>query len=159
MTTDFGEVYTDYHAELDEMLENVLWQINVNAQEAVWRLEEMYWDPPKDFGITPAYQSYEAQRALRERWEAVKGINYAIPGARRHGKSHALGLAMDGSPWEELFPGIAGQRILGNEPWHFEYVAPKLPWWKRLYRTWKRYRFARLYGASKRKALGIGVKK
>lgn len=45
------------------------------------------------------------------------------------------------------------------EPWHFEYPAPELPWWKRnwLYRTLKRYRFARLYGASKRKALGIKI--
>lgn len=57
------------------------------------------------------------------------------------------------------YDDVAAKRIRGEMPWLFEMHAPKLPWWKHtwLYRLVKRYRLARAYGASKRKALGVKI--
>jgi len=159
------DTLTPLHDELDLALEIILDRIDTLSREAQWRLEDMYWE--KDawphlprLSIDPTLRPWQEQVKLWERYREGKGINYAFPGS-----SHRGGGAIDFVLIDEIAPqrlsdllsGHAFDRVLGNEPWLFEFTPPKLPWWKRnaLYRAFKKYRFARGYGASKKKALGI----
>lgn len=136
------DTLTPLHDELDSSLARILIDIEVKGRLAVWDLQEMYWEP-RSLRIDPYFRSWQEQIKLREKYRERKGIIYAPPCS-----THRL---------SDLLSGHAFDRVLGNEPWHFEFTPPRLPWWKRnaLYRAFKRYRFARMYGASKRKALGL----
>lgn len=151
------DTLTPLHEELDTSLERILWEIDLMAQNAVWDLQ-MMGRPigTAPFIIEPAFRTWAEQRKLWERYRDTMEIKHALPGGLRHERLPGLDVDM---AFDAAFPGLAGQRILGNEPWHFEYTAPKLPWWKRtwLYRKVKGYRIARAYGASKRKALGLKI--
>ena len=146
------DTLTPLHDELDSSLNRILLDIEVKGKLAVWDLQEMYWEP-RSLRIDPYFRSWQEQSKLREKYRERKGIIYALPGENSH---HRRGGAIDYS-LSDLLSGHAFDRVLGNEPWHFEVTPPRLPWWKRndLYRAFKRYRFSRMYGASKRKALGL----
>ena len=147
------DTLTPLHDELDASLSRILLDIEVKGELAVWGLQEMYWEPRSLRIVDPAYRSWQEQSKLREKYRERKGIIYALPGENSH---HRRGGAIDYS-LSDLLSGHAFDRVLGNEPWHFEVTPPRLPWWKRnaLYRAFKRYRFARMYDASKRKSLGL----
>ena len=152
------DTLTPLHDELDSSLDRILDRIDTQVLEAQWRLEDMYWEKdawafPSFRRIDPYFRSWQEQSKLREKYRERKGIIYALPGENSH---HRRGGAIDYS-LSDLLSGHAFDRVLGNEPWHFEVTPPRLPWWKRndLYRAFKRYRFARMYDASKRKSLGL----
>ena len=146
------DTLTPLHDELDASLARILLDIEVKGELAVWDLQEMYWEP-RSLRIDPHFRSWQEQLKLWEKYRERKGINYALPGENSH---HRRGGAIDYS-LSDLLSGHAFDQVRGNEPWHFEVTPPRLPWWKRnaLYRAFKLYRFARMYGASKRKALGL----
>lgn len=161
------DTLTPLHDELDASLARILLDIEVKGRLAVWDLQEMYWEKddwafPSPLFVDPSPRSWQEQIKLWEKYHEGKALDYALPGSLHHG-----GKAFDYALFDEIAPrrlsdllsGHAFDRVLGNEPWHFEFTPPRLPWWKRnaLYRAVKRYRFARSYGASKRKALGVKI--
>lgn len=146
---------TPLHDELDASLALILDRIDTQAMEARWRLEDMYWDgwpyqrtrPFPILIIDPMPRSWQEQKALWERYQEGMGIAYAIPGSLHLNSSHRRGGAIDLELFDEipskrlsdLLTGHAFDRVLGNEPWHFEFTPTKLPWWKHLYRKIMRW--------------------
>lgn len=140
--TPTGDLINRVGAMLANQYRGIIQQ-NLLADSAFERL--MRAPEPESLGEFVTFphvsRTYAEQAALREKWERGEGRNYAIPGERRHsGLSTRIFDEVDPVKLSDIVNGYAGQRLLGNEPWHFEYTAPKKSWIERLMARFARRR-------------------